>query len=202
MAIIQSGVTTDTLTIDTISKAARITQYTTNGNLINKEYLGSYMVRIEIVPTVLTAGTTYFAMRNLGPNRVFIRRIELKVGFAGTAVASRSLYEMERFSAATPTAGTTLAALKKDNTSGTSSVGDIRFAPGGLTTTGVIFEAPFFLTGHTNQLSIDHEQDLQFSEEEGDKMVLAVNEGFAIKANTAIVLGSYLVGTIMWDERI
>lgn len=202
MAIIQSGGSTDTLTVDATSKAARVTQYTTAGALTNPEYAGSYITRVEVIPTTLTAGTTYFTMRNLGTRRVFIRRMEFKLGFSGTAAASRSLYEIERFSAATPTGGTAITALKKDNTHPASSVTDIRFAPGGLTTTGVTFEAVLHLIGHTNQLTIDHSQDLSFiGDGEAGKIVLAVNEGLCIRANTAIVAGSYLVGNITWDER-
>ena len=201
MAVIKSGVSTDQWTIDPVSKAGRVTLYDSSGKLVVKEYDASYMVRIEVIPTTLTAGTTYFAMRNVGGKRVFIRKIEMKLGFSGTATASRSLYEWERFSAATPTGGTALTALKKGSTFPNSSVGDIRFAPGGLTITGVVFEAPFHLVGNTNQLNNDQTQDISYVDgPDIGRLVLAVGEGLCVRANTAIVAGSYLIGSITWDE--
>lgn len=202
MAIIQSGASADNLTVDATSKAARVTLYDSAGNKTNPEYAGSYMTRIEVIPTTLTAATTYFAVRNLGARRVFIRCIELKLGFSGIVAASRSLYEFTRFSAATPTGGTALSALKKDNTMPATTLTDMRFAAGGLTVSGVVFESPLHLVGHTNQLSTDHAQNINFiGDGETGKFVIGVNEGFAIRANTAVVLGSYLIGSLIWDER-
>jgi hypothetical protein len=200
VSVISGG---NSLAIDAVSNAARITQYKTDGSLLNKEYLGSYITRIEIIPTTLTAGTTYFTMRNLGSKRAFIRSIEFKIGFSGTAAASRTLYEIERFSSATPTGGTPLTATKVDNTYPASSITDIRFSPGGLTTAGVAFEISFHLIGNSNQLTADGFQDISFIKNgEYSQFVLAINEGLAIRANTAVVLGSYLVGSIYWDERV
>lgn len=202
MAIIQSGAGGTTMTVDTTSNAARTTLYDSGGNAVYPNYDGSYMVRLEIIPTTLTAATTYFSLRNTGSKRVFLRKIEMKLGFSGTAALTRSLFEIERFSTATPTGGTTLTVLKKDTTDPTSSVGDARFAPGGLTTTSVVFDSPFHLVGVTNQVTVDHSQDIDFKGDgEGGRFLLAVNEGICIRANTAIVLGAYLVGSIYWDER-
>jgi len=200
-AVIKSGVDATLWTIDPTSKAGRVTQYETDGQLINKEYAGCYRTPIEIVPTTLTLGTTYFTMRNLGTRRAWIVRLELKTGFSGTAAATRSLYEIERFSAATPTGGTALTAIKNDNTFSASSLTDIRFAPAGLTTTGVTFEQRWHMTGNTNQLNVDMGQDFTPAADERQKFQLAVNEGLAIRANTAIVAGSYLIGSIQWCER-
>lgn len=182
--------------------SGRVTLYKSDGTPHFTEYEGSYMVRIEIIPTTVTAATTYFAMHNLGTKRAFIRKIEMKEGFSGTAAASRSIFEFERLFTATPTGGTALTALKKNNnTMPTSSVSDIRYAPGGLTTTGVTWEAPFFLAGVTNQLNTDFAQDLDFANSgEQGKFVLNINEGLAIRANTALVAGAYLIGQISWDE--
>lgn len=192
----------NSLAIDSSSLAARVTQYKTDGTLFFQEYSGSYSAFIQIIPSTLTAGTTYWAMRNLGTQTVFIRRIELKMGFAGTVAASRSVYEIERFNTATPSGGTAITITKMNNNYPTSSVLDIRFAPGGLTTTGVVFESPFHQVAHTNQLNVDTAQDLDFvGNGEHAEFVLAVNEGLAIRSTTAIVSGSYLVGSIFWDER-
>lgn len=183
-------------------KGAFVTLYRADGSAIYQQYAGIYRARIEVIPTTLTLGTTYFAMRNLGTRRAFIRVFDLSAGFSGTAALTRSIYELVRFSAATPTGGTAQTALKTRNTWPTSSVTDIRFAPGGLTTTGVTFEAPFHLIGHTNQVTVDRDDRLAPPPDDEDFWLeLAVNEGFAIRANTAIVAGSYLTGSILWPER-
>jgi hypothetical protein len=204
MAVIKSGDSTDELTVDPTSKAARSTLYDSEGNPVFNPFLGSYSARIEIIPSTLTDGTTYWSMRNLGANRVFINRLLLKIGFSGTAAATRSLFNIGRFSVATPTAGTAITAVKKDNLHPATSVTDIRFAPGGLTTTGVTFEAPMHVLGPTNQLNDDHYMDLRFGDLSSisDKMILAIGEGLCIRAIGAVVAGSHLLGSIHWDERV
>lgn len=200
--VLKSGADSTLATVDPVSKALRTTLYRPDGAVIFPTYDGSYLTRIEVVPTTLTGGTTYFSMRNLGSKRVFIRRIEMKWGFSGTAAATRSIFDFQRFSTATPTAGTTQTALKKDNVFATSSVTDIRFAPGGLTTTSVVFESSFFIGGISSNVNCDHAQDLHFlGDGEHGKFVLAVNEGMCIRANGTVVAGAFCIGQITWDER-
>jgi hypothetical protein len=201
-ATIKSGATADLWTVDATSKAGRATLYKADGSLYYNTYAGIYRARIEIIPTTLTLGTTYFAMRNLGTRRCYIRVIDISIGFSGTAALTRGIYEIDRFSAATPTGGTTQTALKTRNTWPASSMTDIRFAPGGLTTTGVTFEAPFHLIGHTNQVTVDRDDRIAPpSDDEDFWMEIAVNEGLCIRANTALVAGTYLTGSIVWAER-
>lgn len=194
------------LTVDGTVSAAQSGSWSVNQGgtwIIGPTYLGQYILPIEVIPTTLVDGTTYWTMRNLGANRVFIRRIELNIGFTGTAAASRSLFRFERFSTATPTAGTALTVIKGSNTFGNSSVTDARFAPGGLTTTSVVFETAFDRVGINNQLSGDfsHITDFQQLGEE-NLFTLAVGEGIAIRAYGAVVLGSYITGKIRWSERV
>ena len=77
---------------------------------------------------------------------------------------------------------------------------DIRFAPGGLTTTNVVFGDPFTLVNVTNQLSYQTAIQIEYPEEQDNRLVLAPNEGLCIRANTAIVAGAALLGSIDWDE--
>lgn len=199
---IVSGASADLQTIDPTSKAGRVTLYRSDGSLLSREYAGLYRAKIEVIPTTLTANTTYFAMRNLGARKVYLRRINLQVGFSGTAAATRGSYSLCRFGSATPTGGTAETIIKLRNSWPTSSVTDIRFAPGGLTTTSVVFEAPFHLITHTNQLMIDREEAIeQDAEDEDWTFELAVNEGFCIRAYTAVVLGSSVTGSVIWAER-
>jgi hypothetical protein len=200
MAKIRSGATTDELTVDPTSKAARVTQYGALGTPVYGSYVGAYMTKIEIVPTTLNAGTTYFSMRNLGTKDIHIHRILLYSSFSGVNAATRSIFEIERFTTATPTAGTAQTAVKKATSFPTSNVTDIRFAPGGLTTTNVVFGDPFTLVNVTNQLSYQTAFQIEYPEEQDNRLILAANEGLCIRANTAIVAGAALLGSIDWDE--
>lgn len=199
-AEIKSGASADLLAVDPASKAARVTLYDSTGNPIYAEYSGSYMVPFEAIPSTLTDGTTYFAMRNLGSKRIFLHAIRIKAGYSGTAAASRSLLRFERFSGATPTGGTALAAVKKDNTFAASSVTDVRYAAGGLTTTGVTFEQRFATLGVTNQLNVDTASIMEYGDHLKDRLVLGVNEGLAIRAYGAVIAGCWFIGEIHWDE--
>lgn len=201
-ATIKSGATADLLTVDATSKAGRVTSYRSDGVLLSREYTGVYRTRIEIIPTTVTLGTTYFAMRNLGARKVYLRRINVSVGFSGTAALTRGSYSFVRFGSATPTGGTAPVIIKTRNSWATSSVTDVRYAPGGLTTTSVVFEEPFHLVTHTNQVNNDREEAIeQDAEDEDWTMELAVNEGFCIRAYTALVAGSYMTGSVVWAER-
>jgi hypothetical protein len=200
MAIIKTGTGSDFQRNGTGGYG--VTLLRSDGALLSREYSGIYRAKIEIIPTTVTANTTYFAMRNLGAKKVYLRRINVQVGFSGTAVASRGSYSLCRFGSATPTGGVAETIIKTRNSWPTSSVTDIRAAPGGLTTTSVVFEAPFHLITHTNQLNIDREEAIeQDAEDEDWTFELAVNEGFCIRAYTALVAGSYLTGSVVWAER-
>lgn len=195
MAIIQNatGVQQE---VDLISKASRATDYKIDGTLVHPINTGEYLSRIEIIPTTLLLGIPYFSIRNLGALRVFITKLEMKIGHSGVASATRSIYEIARYTSATPTGGTTILPTKK-NTSMPTSTCDVRFAPAGLTAAGIILETAWHLLGHTNQLNIDQIQDIEFD----SPFILNPNEGLVIRSNTAIILGSYIIGSVRWNER-
>ncbi len=198
MAIIQSGASADLLTIDALSKAARVTLYNSKGQLANEEYDSNHSAPIECIPTTLTDGTTYFAMRNTGAQHVHLHKMRYKIGFSGTAGATRSAFQLRRFSTATPTGGTAVTPVKFDTRYAPSSVGDIRNAPAGLTLTGVVFETRFETLACTNQLSNDESGVIDFGEH---KFILLPGEGFAISAFGNVVAGCWLIGQISWDEN-
>lgn len=197
MAHIQSGAGVDVATVDPSSKALRVTLYNPDGATHDKEFTGNYSVPVEVIPTTLTDGTTYFSMRNLGTKDCWLHKIRVKLGFSGTAAASRSLFQLRRFSGATPTGGTALTPVKFDNTYPASSMTDIRYAPGGLTTTGCVFEQRFETVGVTNQLNNDQAAGIDFGDH---KFLLAPGEGIAVSAYGAVVLGAWHIGQVSWDE--
>lgn len=201
MSVIKDGNgKSDQLSIDSVSKAARVTSYKTDGTSVYAPYIGAYCTKLEIIPTTLASGTTYFSMINLGAKSVHIQRILMNTSFIGIAAATRSIFEISRFSTATPSTGTTQMSIKKNNNYPASNVTDIRFNAGGLTTTNVVFEAPFTLIGVSSQLSYQITLDFQYLEEADNRFVLAPGEGLCIRANTAIVSGAAILGQIDWDE--
>lgn len=200
MAIKLIGTTSGTeADVDTTPKAVRTISYNAAGQPTFEatNWTGIYATRIEIVPSTLTTGTTYFTMRNTGARTVSLVSFEVQGSFTGTAAASRSVFEIGRFTTATPTGGTALTPVKLRTSYGTSSVGDMRFAPGGLTTTNVVFESPVALIPIANQLTWNLLFDLNASVAGFE---LATNEGFYIRANTAIVSGAALHGHLLWAE--
>ena len=200
MATIRGAVSQVDQDVGATSRGAFVEPMRSDGTPLTPLYAGVYSLRFEVVPTTLTAALAYWTMRNTGSRRVIVRSTSITNGFSGTAAASRSLYEMGRFGSATPTGGTSLTPIQHDNTYPASSVLDARFSPSGLTTTGVVFEAPFALFGVPNQLNAVTTREWNPISEQ-DAFTLAVGEGLYIRSNTAIVLGSYLVGSIKWSER-
>lgn len=156
-----------------------------------------FVAQIDLVPaTTLATGTVYFALR-AGARSIFIRRFDLQMGFTGTAAASRSSYEIVRFTAGTPSGGTAVAPAKKISTSAASGA-TILAAPAGLTMTGATFDAgPVHRVASANQLAVSTTQDVVFT----DELVLAPGEGIVVRANGAIVAGSFLTGSLGWYER-
>lgn len=208
MAIIQSGASSDTLTIDPTSKAGRVTIYDSSGLEVAKPPTGSYIADINIRQAAATgAGATVWAMRNVsGPAIAYIRHIRLMVSFDGTAAAATTLrYDFQRFDTATPTGGTSVTAVKKRSTYGSPNVSDIRFADAGVTTTGVVFGAAFHTVGLPSSVTNGNiETDLDFAtagERYNSPFELASGEGFCIRLNTAAVIGLSIRGSVSWDEK-
>lgn len=201
-----SGASSDILTIDPTSKAARVTLYDSNGNESNKPPTGCYMANVNIRQTAATiAGTTVWAMLNSGTLTAFLRHIRVAVSFDGTASAATTLrYEIERFTVATPSGGTLITPVKKRNSYPSPSVGNVRFLDTGVTMTSAVFESPFHTIGvpasPTGQ-SVEQDLDFETTNERYAPLEIAVNEGLCIRLSTAAVIGMGLKGSISWDER-
>lgn len=161
----------------------------------------AHKIRVEIAAAAaLAANAAIWFVRNTHASRkVHIRRLFLNLGFSGTAAASRSIYHLIRFSAATPSGGTTIAAVKDDSTNAVASaVGAAQQHTAALTVTGVTFDTnPIALFGHTNQLSASVPVDLDLLSE---RIILNPGEGLAIRAHAATVAGSFGVGFLSWSE--
>ena len=146
MAQIESGASSDVLTVDPTTKAARVSIY---------PRLAGYSVSAT-TPTLnalLAAGVAIFAAR-LDPAagasyKAYITRLKgefINIGGSGGVAAGRELV-CSRGSGAAAAAGTQIATASEKDSSGTASQfdsaqgGDMRFAPAtGLTVVGITFE--------------------------------------------------------------
>lgn len=226
MAVIKSGATADQLTVDPLSKAARVTLYDVGGLAVNPAY-GIYSVAINVQPaTTLTNGTAYWSMRNTasgGGKSVYLRGMTLNLSqtvvntnTAASVAPARSIFEFIRFSTATPTGGTALTVVKRRNADATSVVTDVRHNPTGLSMTSVVAEAsPFLLTAVTTPgvgfapaagnnpaaaSYVTQQLDWTNGGEEG-RVILAPGEGLTIRANGTLQTSCAVLGMIWWDER-
>ncbi|MET0403042.1 MAG: hypothetical protein ABW123_11595 [Cystobacter sp.] len=170
------------------------------GGDANQSYDGGYVLPVEIVPTTVTAGTVYWQMRNAGAKRVFVRKVELMIGFQGTAAASRSSFGLARATGANTPGGTALTPVKKASAMAASSVTSA-FAVAGLVTTGLAIEQDFHRSAIPNQLNASFPFDLDFTPDEWNLLVLAPGESLLIRANGALIAGVFLFGQVTWCER-
>jgi hypothetical protein len=206
MAQIQSGVTADLLTIDPTSKAARVTPYDSSANEQAPFPTGAYSLPVNIRQTAASAAnSTVWTMRNGASKKMFFRRILLEILFDGTASAGNTLkYMLARFTAATPTGGTSLTPVKMQTTFAASTLADARFLDTGLTTTGITFEtewATLAIPASVTAQSLFFNLPFIGSNEAKEPFVLNPNEGLAIRLQNAAIIGLGIVGSIHWDER-
>jgi hypothetical protein len=160
-----------------------------------------YSAPVKIRQSAATAsGATVWSMRNSATSTitVFIERIELLMAFDSGTPLTRSLqlYDLVRFSTATPTGGTQISVAQMYSGDSGTQVTDVRFLDTGLTTTSVVFNPPFCTIGcpATDATTTKYQR-------EGIALLLGVGEGFCIKLNGAAVIGQSLTGEIVWSER-
>lgn len=213
------------ITVESVSKAARILLYDAAGNpllatngalhtvLYDSDGLearpimrGGYMLPIihQRLSAALVAGATIWSMRNGTNFLISIRRILLTLGFSGAAATSTSAYQLYRFSGATPTGGNALTVAKRNSAYPPTSIIDARFNyAASLGVAGVIFETAFAATGVQRQLAATQLFDLDYSDVFGGDRInlrLAPGEGLAIKIDNTGVIGDTIGGIVDWNE--
>ncbi|MBE7497117.1 MAG: hypothetical protein HS117_19420 [Verrucomicrobiaceae bacterium] len=158
----------------------------------------AYHLTAVIAPSTLTDGTTYFYMRNpSAAKNVLIKRIRLALSFIGTPASSRSVYALQRTSVAAASGGTAMTIGKRQSAAGASVVTDMQFANAGLTTAGITFGDIPLYAAHLNQLLEPAPAVLDIA---STPLMLAQNEGLALRASGAIVSGSAVLLHIEWAE--
>lgn len=158
-----------------------------------------YSLSVNLVPSTLNDGTTYFTMRNNGTNVIRIHHLLALLSFTGTPAATRSLYSLQRFTVATPSGGTAVTPVIRDSANAVASGAVARFAAGGVTTTGVTFETNgvLMLLGHASSAA-----DVVISPPlEHAPLVLRPSEGLAVRANGAMISGSIMTLNLAWREQ-
>ena len=168
-----------------------------------------YSVTIDFTPTVLSQGTSYWAMQNGSTgNRIFIREFSVMSEFSGTVALSVSKFGLYRFSGGPPVAGggagLTLSAAKFDSTNPASSLQTAVKNSGGITMTGTTVETTNLLQITVlNQLLMTGFIDLFGGNSDNDHDVcLNPGEGLVLQANNTLVAGIALHGFVTWAEAL
>lgn len=134
MAVIKSGASTDQMSVDATSKAARVTQYGSDGSeLLNKKaYCASGAFTPPATPTDLV---TIF-----GSATKTVKVLSMKIGTANTAAGSQ-IFVLSKRSAVT-TAGTAVAAtavpIDSGDAAATATVNHYTAAPTAGTAVGTL----------------------------------------------------------------
>lgn len=222
MAVIKSGVTTDQLTVDATSKAARTTLYNTDGNIVGKNTIplvtapilqtlyGVYVAHIglqALQATAMSATMGFFWLMVPGgaTKNVRIRRLEFdSIIDTATKVLATTRITVERvtFSAGTPT--TQWAACKADSND-QNAVALIGLSSAGVTyvagATAYGFIAPTLLNTAAGIFGMQGELR-EWEPEAAGMITLAPGEGIVIRQPDAGVTGEFRKFTLnfAWEE--
>lgn len=115
MAIIKSGVSSDQLTVDPVSKAARVTLYNPDGtpNAEKATYRASTIVPLV---TAVTVNVPFFNIIGSASKTITVKRIDVS-GMTLTAVGYFAIAVQKLSTASTAGTSTTLAAVPLDSNS-------------------------------------------------------------------------------------
>jgi hypothetical protein len=140
MANIQSGATSDVLTVDPTSKAARITPYDAAGNPLGQG-AAAWSAHFPVRQSAATgAGAHVLYIRNThATKKVYIEKITVMSAFDGTGAATLMAYKFIKGTTITSTSGATaVTALNKTTGVGNPvAAADIGFIDTGATLTGL-----------------------------------------------------------------
>lgn len=209
MAVIKSGATSDQLTVDPTSKAARITVYDSSGREVSAQSKATYAASGTFTP----AATPTDLLNIIGSNTKTIRVISIKFTTTNTAAGSQQFFLIKR--SAANTGGTAVAATMipqdSNDASATATVQHYTANPTGLgTAVGTIstirvaspVAVPGSFAGIVNDAGVEllHWQSNTHLDKpvvlRGNTQVLAVNFNGA-----ALVSGQTHAYTVVWTEE-
>lgn len=201
-----SGVSSDVLTIDPISKAARVTLYDPAGNALLRNNVFSGAAAFMVKQSTTTgAGAVVFGLHNPHASKiVHIQNIQVRCFFDGVAAATLMNYEIIKATSVTAfSAGTAITPVTK--ITGQSAIAVARFLDTGLTTTGITAVQVLgnILMGRVTMTATNFQstQEIwEFSALQKLPIQLAQNEILAIRQVVASVAGDRIIGTVDWNE--
>lgn len=215
MAVIQSGASTSTLTIDPTSKAARVTLYNSKGRSPAATRYGSYIASIYYSSTgAVSIGTTPVMIQNHGFEQSYIRRLVLMLAHqpdsgAVTNTASTVTLGLYKFGGAFYENLTALAiSSKKDSTMPNSSTrvwsygtNAVDLAPTGISIVpdpAITFAVPRSVSGANAVHMLDY--NMSVTDNADNDLHMMPGEGWALRfmaASTSVGIG--ITGFVEWD---
>jgi hypothetical protein len=205
MAIIKSGASSDQLTIDATSKGARVTLYDPTGRALTDPARVTYRVPILYTAAAADAAASFvWAIRNGGTKNLRILRARITVGFAGTAAATSSDFELVALTSLSAlSGGTALTAAVSDPADAASSVTAIQ-TNAVLTATGGVVQRTFSKFGAQRQVTAVTSLDLldMAGNDPGNDVLIAsgTGNGLAVRVNATAVIGDFIRGHVLWEE--
>jgi hypothetical protein len=210
MAIIKSGAGSDLWTIDSVSKAGRITAY----NSLGREVAPNSKATFSASGTFTPAATPTDLVTIFGSGTKTVRIIKIEIGTTNTAAGSQQFLVVKR--SAVNTGGTFVAAtaVSKDTTDGasaTATVGHYTANPSALgTSAGTVITkrlaspaaVPASFAGVVVDAGHDFANDSP-SNTPGKQMTLSgTNQGYAVNFNgAALVAGQTHFYNVEWTEE-
>lgn len=211
MAVIKSGASTDQLTVDPTSKAARVTLYDFAGNAILPTELARCTSNILVRQTATTAaGAAVWAIRNSSAARtVVILGVSFHCAFDGTGAATLMRYEFLKATTVTAFSGGTQVTSALHKTSLSAPLAETRVLDTGLTLTGAAFGGPIYTATHgritpsATALAAGPQHVLPFSVMGMGPLELAQNECLVLRngPTNASVVGDSVFGTVFFIEK-
>jgi hypothetical protein len=165
------------------------------------ESINCYLTSFILTPTTLTAGSVYFAMRNSSATKkIRVRQLKITQQFTGTAAASSSNFAIQPYSHnAAPTGGTAITTdiIPVNPINATVSALNLRASNAGGIVNGGTLDPRKILFGSANQLAMSNDFVIQAAD---TPLTMPPSAGFTVRAEGAIVAGTTLRVTMIWDE--
>jgi hypothetical protein len=155
-----------------------------------------YIVGVDVDPTTLIDGTTYYSIYNSHTKNVYIKAMHLQTMSANGSGNSKCTFALARTTGTAPTGGRTMTPAKMA-TDATSVSINVKSDNTGLITTGSVI-SPYFMEIALRSGSEGSFSNINFN----DDFVLAPGEGLVIMADGALIAGSSIHGSIEFSVLI
>jgi len=226
MAVIKSGATSDQLTVDATSKAARVTQYDTAGAVIGAVTNPVSVAQgIAVVPVnggfysvagrsgtaaiaaTLAADTPLAAMRLVSSSSriAYVKKVEVEISIitVGTSALVPGTLGLQRFTAGNPTGGTVRTPAELDEVgSNATDMTQIQDLNAALTMTSVVY-GTVLATNPVPIVITGSTSSFTWLIEPPSPIVLVPGDGLTLKTQVACPATQtwMFTWTAWWEER-